>query len=378
MRRPFAGQEDESKVFDRTGRSLVIAGGTCSDREEVARMLKIGQIGMAHDHASGKMSCVRKFPNIFQVVGVAEENPDVLRRCGSQACYRDIPVMSVDELLSIHGLDAVMVETDELSLVHTAGKCIDASIHVHIDKPPGASVEDFARLLADAKRKRLIVQLAYMYRYNPAVQYCLQAVRSGKLGEIFRVQAIMNTYHPLEKRAWMKAFPGGNMFYLGCHMVDLVYLMMGVPEKIIPLNRCTLFDGVDVTDIGFAVFEYKHGIATAEACSNDVNGYGRRSLLVCGSKGTIEIRPLESNYNGQPQLTLSLREMTEGRHYTDCKCVIPLPPMTGRYDAMMLDFARLIIEGRENQFGYDYELAVHKGVLAACGLPVKVDYDANI
>ena len=25
-------------------------------------MIKIGQIGMAHDHAEGKMSCVRKFP----------------------------------------------------------------------------------------------------------------------------------------------------------------------------------------------------------------------------------------------------------------------------------------------------------------------------
>lgn len=337
-------------------------------------MIKIGQIGMAHDHAEGKMSCVRKFPKVFEVVGIAEENPEILDRFGSRDCYRDIPLMSVDDLLNIKGLDAVMVETDELSLVHFAQKCINRNIHVHLDKPAGGNVEDFELLLRTAKRKNLKVQLAYMYRYNPAVQYCANAVKSGKLGEIFRAQAIMNTYHPPEKRAWMKPFPGGNMFFLGCHMVDLVIMMMGVPEKIVPFCKSTLFDGVDVVDTGFAVFEYKRGIATAEASSNDVNGYGRRSLLVCGSKGTIEIRPLEESYTCQPVLTLSLKEMTEGREYTDCKCLVPMPPVTGRYDAMMLDFARMIEEGRDNPYTYEYELLVQKAVLAACGMPVKVEY----
>jgi predicted dehydrogenase len=337
-------------------------------------MIKIGQIGMAHDHAEGKMSCVRKFPEVFEIVCIAEENPEILKKYGSKSCYRNIPVMSVDALLNIQGLNAVMVETDELSLVHYAQKCIDKDIHVHIDKPAGGNVEDFEQLLCAAKCKNLIVQLAYMYRYNPAVQYCANAVKSGKLGEIFRVQAVMNTYHPPEKRAWMKPFPGGNMFFLGCHMVDLIMLMMGAPERIIPFNKSTLFDGVDVIDTGFAVFEYKSGIATAEASSNDINGYGRRSLLVCGSKGTIEIRPLEDSYNGQPKLMLSLKEMTQGREYTDCKCVVPMPPMTGRYDSMMLDFARMIEDGKENLFTYEYELLVQKAVLAACGLPIKVEY----
>lgn len=209
-----------------------------------------------------------------------------------------------------------------------------------------------------------------MYRYNPAVEYCLNAVKSGLLGEIFRVNAVMNTYHPPEKREWMNPFPGGNMFYLGCHMVDLILLMMGVPKKIIPMNKSTKFDGVDVTDTGFAVFEYQNGIATAEASSNDINGYGRRSLLVSGSNGTIEIRPLEGNHNGQPELFLALKEMTQGRDYTDCKGIVPMPPMTGRYDSMMLEFAKMIENGAENRFSYEYELLVQKAVLAACGMDI--------
>jgi predicted dehydrogenase len=299
-------------------------------------------------------------------VGVAEENAEILKAMGGQDCYKNVPVMKVEELLSIPDLNAVMAETDEFSLVHTAQACVDRGLHVHIDKPAGTNLGDFERLLSAAKSKNLTVQLAYMYRYNPAVQYCLSAVKSGMLGEIFRVQAIMNTYHPPEKRGWMKPFPGGNMFYLGCHMVDLILLMMGIPDKIMPLNKSTGFDGVEVTDTGFAVFEYKNGIATAEASSNDVNGYARRSLLVCGSKGTIEIRPLEGDYNGQPELFLSLKEMTRGYDYADCKSLLPVPPMTGRYDAMMLDFAEMVECGKENPYTYEYEAAVQKAILEAC------------
>ncbi|HQD40630.1 MAG TPA: Gfo/Idh/MocA family oxidoreductase [Bacillota bacterium] len=338
-------------------------------------MIRIGQIGMAHDHAEGKMSCVRKYPEIFEVVGVAEENPEILKRWRHHKTYQDVPLMEVEELLSIPDLDAVMVETEELSLVHAAQKCIDRGVHVHLDKPAGGNVEDFQRLLSDAKRKGLTVQLAYMYRYNPSVQYCADAVKSGKLGEIFRVQAIMNTYHSPEKRAWLKQFPGGNMFYLGCHMVDLILLMMGTPERIIPFPKSTGFDGIDVTDIGFAVFEYKHGIATAEAVSVDINGYGRRSLLVCGRKGTIEIRPLERCYaDCKGELYLSLKEMTEQREYADCRASIPMPQVSGRYDAMMLDFAEMVRGKKKNPFSYEYELLVQKATLAACGLPVEVNY----
>ena len=72
---------------------------------------------MAHDHCLGN-GCVQ-FPGVFQVVGVAEEDP-TLKRFGKQACYRDVLMMSVEQLLNVPGLDAVMVETDELSLVHAA------------------------------------------------------------------------------------------------------------------------------------------------------------------------------------------------------------------------------------------------------------------
>ena len=38
------------------------------------KKIKVGQIGIGHNHASALMSAVRKFPQLFEIVGYAEEN----------------------------------------------------------------------------------------------------------------------------------------------------------------------------------------------------------------------------------------------------------------------------------------------------------------
>lgn len=40
------------------------------------KKLKIGQIGIGHNHGEAKMLAVRKFPKLFEVVGYAEENEE--------------------------------------------------------------------------------------------------------------------------------------------------------------------------------------------------------------------------------------------------------------------------------------------------------------
>ena len=145
-------------------------------------MIRIGQIGMAHDHAEGKMLGIRCHPEVFEMVGVAEDNPAHLKQHGGKSCYQGLPVLSTEELLHTPGLDAVLVETEELKLIETARRCMDQGLHVHVDKPAGVDIGEFKQLLDDAQRKNRTVQMAYMYRYNPAVMRCLELVRDGTLG----------------------------------------------------------------------------------------------------------------------------------------------------------------------------------------------------
>ena len=60
--------------------------------------IRIGQIGIGHNHGSEKMNTLRRLSDLFEVVGVVEDDPQWRRRRGDWECYRGIPWMSEEEL----------------------------------------------------------------------------------------------------------------------------------------------------------------------------------------------------------------------------------------------------------------------------------------
>lgn len=334
-------------------------------------MLKIGQIGIGHNHGEAKMLAVRKFPELFEVVGFAEENEEWIKKRGNLKGYEGLNRYSVDEL--IDKCDAVMIETDVWDLTNTAQKCIDAGKHIHMDKPASGTLEEYKHLLNTAKAKNLVVQLAYMYRYNPAVQKCFELIKDGKLGEIYSINAEMSTRHPENYKKWLTNFGGGSMYIFGCHLIDLIVYIMGKPDKVTSFFKHTGLDGVDLADNNLAVMEYEKALARVFVSSVEVNGFGRRQLMVSGSKGTVNICPLER----PTVMTYSDTEIAD-KAYADRKILLPVEDnnLTGRYDVMMRDFYHYIKGTKENPFTYEHEYAVQEVLSEIIG-GVKI-YGKNI
>jgi predicted dehydrogenase len=196
-----------------------------------------------------------------------------------------------------------------------------------------------------------------MYRYNPAVQKCFELIKNGSLGEIYSVNAEMSTFHSAPYRAWLKNFSGGIMYILGSHLVDLVVYMLGKPQKVHSFLKHTGLDGVDVEDNNLAVLEYEKALARVSVSSVEVNGWGRRQLVVCGSKGTVNIAPLEN----PTIMTYSDLDIAKNP-YKDLKTIETIEeiPMDCRYDQMVKDFYDYIIGKKENPFTYEHEFAVQE------------------
>lgn len=319
------------------------------------KKIKIGQIGIGHNHGGAKMLAVRKFPELFEIVGWAEENEKWIEKRGNNPEYADLPRLSIDEI--IEKSDAVMIETDVWNLTKTAQWCIDAGKHVHMDKPAGGTLDEYRKLLDSAEEKGLVVQLAYMYRYNPAVQKCLEMIKDGKLGEIFSINAEMSTYHPIDYKRWLTNFNGGIMYILGSHLVDLIVYILGKPNKITSYLKKTGLDGIDLEDNTLAILEYEKAIARVFVSSVEVNGFGRRQFMVSGSKGTYDIRPLER------PLTVTWSDTSiADKTYEDRKIYLPFEDntATGRYDEMMKDFHSYVTGEKENPFSYAHDMAVQE------------------
>ena len=211
--------------------------------------------------------------------------------------------------------------------------------------------------------------MGYMFRYNPAMIQLKEDIKSGKLGEIYDVEAHMNCVHSAEKRNWLGNYPGGMMYFLGCHLIDLIYSICGEPDEVIPLNMPIGTDGVTADDFGMAVFKYKNGVASVKSSAYEVSVL--RNLIVCGTKGTVTIQPLETQYwNNEypdffvPETSGVKRAINENgntirENYTT--------DVFGRYDAMFRAFADYVNGEKKNPFDYEYERNLHKLILRACG-----------
>lgn len=331
--------------------------------------IKIAQIGIGHNHGSAKMECMRRFPELFEVVGVCESDPKWRAERGGWQEYAGMRWMTEEEIFATPGLEAVCVEPDVPRLNEVAMKCVERGLHIHMDKPAGERYPEFEKMMRVAQKNNVIVQLAYMYRYNASIRYAIEQARSGKLGRVFEIDAQMSAMHPNGYRRWLEQYRGGDMFIFGSHLIDLIVYMLGEPEQVVPFLKNSFPEDSHCIDNALAVLEYPQATCTVRCTSAEPNGYYRRQLVVCGSEGTIEIKPLEN----PTVMSFALREEYIGAEihqngHKDARQYLDMPNKGGRYDAQMMDFARAVRGEIKNPFDYEHELAVQRTVLRACGL----------
>ena len=333
------------------------------------KKIRIAQIGMSETtHAGQVFQTMRLHPEVFEIVGCADVDA---HQKPIADCYRSVPNMSVEELLSLPALDAVAVECDEVLQTHYAVEAVKRGLPVHLEKPGSEPDDEFDALIDLAKEKNVVFHTGYMYRYNPYVQQAMEDIRAGKLGEIYSVEAQMDCYHPPRMREWFSTFRGGMMYYLGCHLVDLILQIQGEPLRVTPLNRAVEPERFPGCDFGMALFEYPHGVSFAKTCAVEPGGYMRRQLVICGTRGTVELKPFEAEAGAPMTITTGKTEwrLPEGAtsmRWSDAGVQETTAPFN-RYEAMMLSFAAMVRGEKQNPWSYDYERMLHKYVLEACG-----------
>lgn len=335
------------------------------------KRIRIAQIGVRHEHANGKMATLRTMPDDFEIVGVCAESPADRETFGKHSCYENLTWMSREELLAIPGLDAVAVETEMTDLVPTAMLCAERGLSMHMDKPGGEDLQAFGKLLALCKERNVILQMGYMFRGNPAIQFCIEAARKGWFGEIFEVYTSMSRARDPEAfRKWLSGYRGGGIYDFGSHLVDIILSMLGAPDRIVSFQKQIDEDGLN--DNGHAVLLYPKTFATIQTALQQADSQNSRRLFVSGTKATFELRPLEQWYVAYPRFNdlplkarFFLREGNEA--YEAGEHELSFGPMRDRYIDQLEDFAAYVRREKENPYTFEYEYLVQKAVLAVSG-----------
>ena len=328
------------------------------------RKIRIAQIGTSkYSHGNEIFGALGANSELFEIVGYAlpeEERvkfPDKMKRFEP---YRE---MTVEEILADETIEAVTIETEEIHLTKYAIMAAEAGKHIHMEKPGGISLHHFEKLIGIMKKSGKVFHTGYMYRYNPVISDIIKRVRAGEIGDVISVEAQMSGWRGEAQTKWLETFPGGMMFYLGCHLVDLVLQFQGEPKRVIPFNKTTGVYPTDACDNSFALLEYDRGVSFVKTTQAEMGGFKRRQLVVTGTRGKFEVRPLE----------ISIKYPLQYTEYTECKSeewnddgVHHRSEDHDRYNAMLSAFAKMVRGEMENPYTYDYELMLFRTLKKCC------------
>lgn len=330
------------------------------------KKIKIAQIGVnTYSHSNEIFCSVCKQSDIFEVVGYVLPENEREKIPHKVNAYSDYKELTLDEVLNDPEIEAITIETDEIYLTKYALLAAKANKHIHMEKPGGEDLSEFAELIRIMKDTGKVLHIGYMYRYNPEVQTLMKRIQDGQLGEIVSVEAQMNSNHPDQQRAFLSAFKGGITFFLGCHLIDLILQIQGAPKRIIPMNKSTGKAGINVIDNGMVLFEYNSGVSFAKSCSVEKGGFARRQLVVTGTKGTVELKPLEMHSGTTLQYTGVTEYLTENpawNYMGEKRNSLDYD----RYDDMMCNFAKMVRGEIANPYSLDYEFTLYKTILESC------------
>jgi len=243
-----------------------------------------------------------------------------------------------------------MLEDDRIQLFDNGGPndahaepCIAAAKagkHVFCEKPLARTAEEARTMLEAVKKTPVKHQVAFNYRFVPAIRQAYDLIRSGKLGRIYHFRAvylqewIMPHYGtPMIWRLEKKIAGSGALGDLGAHIIDLARFLVGDVKSVSAMTRTFITerptaDGkskgtVDVDDAFVAAVEFQNGaIGTLEASRFAAGRKNFQVLEVNGERGSIrfnleKMNELEVFWVGEePKETQGFHQVlvTEGYH----------------------------------------------------------------
>ena len=344
------------------------------------KLIRVVQFGVSHEHANGKLATLQALPDEFEIVGVVDDRDGTtprypLRR--PDAMLKGVPILTEEQVWADKTIDAAFVEVTNCDLIPVAERVLAHGLPMHLDKPGGESYERYARLRTEAKARGIHIQMGYMFRANPAIQWLTTAVRNGVFGEVYGIEADMDHgYGDDNYRRYLGTFQGGILYNLGCHLVDFFVSMLGEPSSARPpVIRDAPGSAPDSRDNCLGVLEWDAGaIGVVRSCDRNKACFPSRRLRISGTNGSAELCPIERFDNKPLMVELALAKpaggLPAGRQTLNLGVQGPNGNVD-RYADQIRQFARIVRGEEQEPDGLcEHDLAVQRAVLRMCGIPL--------
>lgn len=246
-------------------------------------MLGYAFMGKAHSNAFKKLPYIMYPPvAIPRLVAICGRNQEAVaeaaRRYGYEKTYTDWRKMIEDPDIQVFDNGGPNdMHAEPTITAAQAGK------HVFCEKPLARTAEEAKKMLDAVEKAGVKHQVAFNYRFVPAVVQARKLIESGALGRIYHWRAVylqewgMDPKMPISWRFQKHIAGSGALGDLGAHIIDLARFLVGEPTRVMGLTQNWMKERPspgdpnkmvpsDVDDAFVAVFEFQGGaLGTMEA-----------------------------------------------------------------------------------------------------------------
>ncbi|UCH33628.1 MAG: Gfo/Idh/MocA family oxidoreductase [Armatimonadota bacterium] len=261
-------------------------------------MVGYGFMGKVHTYAYRTLSIFYDpVPVAARLVGVCTSSPSTCDRAMRQGGYE----MCTDDYRGL-------LERDDIDIIHCCTPndthrdvvvaAIEAGKHVYCDKPLARDVAEAEAICAAAREGKRTYQMAFNYRFVPALMRAKELIGEGFLGEPLCFRAVylhagyVDPERPMSWRLDAARSGGGALLDLGSHIIDLVRHLLGDFREVRAMTR---------------IFTSRRPVSKGSADTAPVevdDSVWMQAELACGAVGTLEASRVSTGASDEIRLEI--------------------------------------------------------------------------
>ena len=202
-------------------------------------------------------------------------------------------------MLKNNKIDLIVILTPSgYHYVH-AMKALNYGLNVLLEKPITLKISHAEKLLKIAKKKKLILEVAFQNRYNLAVRHLKKSIDNNKFGKIISTSVVLRwcRFQNYYKDEWHGKWKldGGVISQQAIHHLDALNWLLGPIESVSAKTSNTL-NKLEAEDTIVCNFRLKNGaLSTLEATTAARPKDYEASITVVGEKGIAKIGGIALN-----------------------------------------------------------------------------------
>jgi predicted dehydrogenase len=256
---------------------------------------RVGFAGLVHDHIWGQIEHWKAIPNV-EFVAAGDPNRPLLEKTRENGVRKTYD--SWEEMLEKEKLDILEVATDNATAVRVVEAAAPKGIHIKIEKPMSARLEQANRMIAAVEEAGVQLMIHWPTAFVPTNALMFEMIGRGDIGQPYYFRLRCAHAGPKEIGCskyfyeWLydeERNGAGALIDYCCYGADMCSYLFGLPRSVVGIRAVLAKEYPVPDDNAIILMQYDKAFGVAEACWTEVATPLQPNPICLGSEGNIGV-----------------------------------------------------------------------------------------